>query len=225
MDSLRATAKAANEAMRALDSFTGEDFANAMDRRVVDLAAEKALQMHDRSQAIAAFQRQLAPVLMQLDAFDAHPEQPATKAQLTTFRNRIAEAKNAIAGAAKSGVVRIPKAGGGTRELFVDRSFLDEAAKLLGEAETKLKKLRDSAALDLRRRFVRKDVAFLLDRFSLAEMMSFFREKFRGANEYIVLRSLTYFADAETQPLPRILAPFDWEKAKADIRSAVEELA
>lgn len=50
-------------------------------------------------------------------------------------------------------------------------------------------------------------------------------EKHRGANEYIVLRSLTYFADAETQPLPRILAPFDWEKAKADIRAAVEELA
>ena len=52
-----------------------------------------------------------------------------------------------------------------------------------------------------------------------------FREKFRGANEYIVLRSLTYFADAETQPLPRMLAPFDWEQAKADIRAAVEELA
>lgn len=31
VDSLRATAKAANEAMRVLDSFTGEDFANAMD--------------------------------------------------------------------------------------------------------------------------------------------------------------------------------------------------
>ena len=76
------------------------------------------------------------------------------------MRNRIAEAKNAIAGAAKSGVVRIPKTGGGTRELFVDRSFLDEAAKLLGEAEAKLKKLRESAALDLRRRFVRKDVGF-----------------------------------------------------------------
>ena len=42
----------------------------------------------------------------------------------------------------------------------MDRSFLDEAAKLLGEAETKLKKLRESAALDLRRRFVRKDVGF-----------------------------------------------------------------
>ena len=82
--------------------------------------------------------------------------------------------------------------------------------------------------LALTRRGSRKDfvdVAFLLDRFPLSEMMSFFREKFHGANEYIVLRSLTYFADAEAQPLPRMLAPFDWEKAKADIRSAVEELA
>lgn len=31
VDSLRTTAKAANEAMRVLDSFTGEDFANAME--------------------------------------------------------------------------------------------------------------------------------------------------------------------------------------------------
>ena len=130
----------------------------ALGRRVVDLAGEKALQMHDRSLAIATFREQLAPVLAQLDAFDAHPGQTPAKAQLTAFRSRIAEAKNAIANAANTGSVRIQKADGGTRELFVDRSFLDEAAKLLGEAEAKLGKLRESAALDLRRRFVRKDV-------------------------------------------------------------------
>ena len=99
------------------------------------------------------------------------------------------------------------------------------------EDGVRLAGLRDIAAMKLSavtRRGSRKDfvdVAFLLGRFPLAEMMSFFREKFRGANEYIVLRSLTYFADAETQPLPRMLAPFDWEQAKADIRAAVEELA
>ena len=68
-------------------------------------------------------------------------------------------------------------------------------------------------------------MAFLLERFSLRAMMDAFREKFSGANEYIVLRSLTYFADAEKQPLPVMLAPFDWEKAKDAIRAAVEELA
>ena len=46
---------------------------------------------------------------------------------MTAFRRVIGEAKNAIADAAKSGVVRIPKADGSTRELYVDRPFLDEA--------------------------------------------------------------------------------------------------
>ena len=99
------------------------------------------------------------------------------------------------------------------------------------EGGLRLASVRDIAAMKLAavtRRGSRKDfvdVAFLLGRFSLTEMMSFFREKFSGANEYIVLRSLVYFADAEEQPLPQMLAPFDWEKAKADIRAAVEELA
>ncbi len=74
----------------------------ALGRRVMDLAGEKALQMHDRSLAITTFREQLAPVLAQLDAFDAHPGQPPAKAQLTAFRSQIAEAKNAIANAAKS---------------------------------------------------------------------------------------------------------------------------
>ena len=85
-----------------------------LDRRVVDLVGEKALEMHDGSQAIAAFQRQPTPVLAQLDGFDANRGQAPTKAQMTAFRRVIGEAQNAIADAAKSGVVRIPKADGST---------------------------------------------------------------------------------------------------------------
>ena len=50
-----------------------------LERRVEDLAGEKALEMHDRSQAIAAFQRQLTPVLAQLDGFDANRGQAPRK--------------------------------------------------------------------------------------------------------------------------------------------------
>ena len=64
-----------------------------------------------------------------------------------------------------------------------------------------------------------------LKRFRLEEMVAWFREKFPDASLFAVLRSLGYFADAENDFPPSMLVPFDWEKAKADIRAAVEELA
>ena len=32
---------------------------------------------------------------------------------------------------------------------------------------------------------------------------------------YQVLLGLTYFEDAESEPMPRMLEPFDWEECKA----------
>jgi hypothetical protein len=34
-------------------------------------------------------------------------------------------------------------------------------------------------------------------------------------NTYHILKSLTYFADAEKEPMPRMLVPFDWAECKA----------
>lgn len=34
-------------------------------------------------------------------------------------------------------------------------------------------------------------------------------------NRYHILKSLTYFEDAETEPMPRMLVPFDWKACKA----------
>ena len=132
-----------------------------LDRRVVDLAGEKALEMHDRNLAIQSFKNQLAPIVAQLENYAANPGQKVPKAQLTTFKRSITEARNAIANAAKTGSVQVPKAGGGSRELFVDRTFLDEAAKLLGEAEAKLGKLRENVGRDMRRNFVEKEIPWI----------------------------------------------------------------
>lgn len=35
------------------------------------------------------------------------------------------------------------------------------------------------------------------------------------ANSYHILKSLTYFEDAEREPMPRMLEPFDWKECKA----------
>ena len=40
----------------------------------------------------------------------------------------------------------------------------------------------------------------------------------------VAMRSMSYFVDAETMPMPRMLIPFDWEGAKDRIRAAVRKL-
>ncbi len=51
----------------------------------------------------------------------------------------------------------------------------------------------------------------------LAEVFALLRRKHdpRRLNLYHVLRSLTYFEDAEAEPMPRMLVPFRWPHCKA----------
>ena len=68
------------------------------------------------------------------------------------------------------------------------------------------------------------DMARLLDDFSLEDIFAWYRAKYPAANPALAMRSLSYFADAETMPMPKMLIPFDWEKAKDRIRAAVRRL-
>ncbi len=69
------------------------------------------------------------------------------------------------------------------------------------------------------------DVAFLLEHHSLRELISFYRAKYPASNEYMVLRSLVYFDDAELEPMPLMLKPLTWDVAKERICDAVREVA
>ena len=98
------------------------------------------------------------------------------------------------------------------------------------ESGIRLASVRDIAAMKINavtNRGTRKDfvdVARLLVDHSLKEMFSWYRMKYPEANPALAVRSLAYFADAETMPMPRMLMPFDWEEAKERIRAAVREL-
>lgn len=68
------------------------------------------------------------------------------------------------------------------------------------------------------------DLFFLLDYFSLDEMITFYQQKYHDGNQFIVLKSLNYFADADTQADPIMLNDFSWEEAKKKINTEVEKL-
>ena len=59
----------------------------------------------------------------------------------------------------------------------------------------------------------------------LAEMIELFRRKFAVEDVSRVLYSLTYFADAEGDPMPRMLKNIAWEQVKTDIRAWVKAIA
>jgi hypothetical protein len=64
------------------------------------------------------------------------------------------------------------------------------------------------------------DLFHLLKRFSLAEILGFYLEKYADGNEFMVRKSLTYFEDAEREAMPRMLAPESWKEIKDTILSA-----
>ncbi|HBB91818.1 MAG: hypothetical protein A2X22_02260 [Bacteroidetes bacterium GWF2_49_14] len=68
------------------------------------------------------------------------------------------------------------------------------------------------------------DLHFLLNRFSLAAIMEFYRTKYPSGSEFLVMRSLTYFVDADQDEDPRMLVPVDWEAVKASIIREVRKL-
>ncbi len=69
------------------------------------------------------------------------------------------------------------------------------------------------------------DIYFLLKKFSLKELMAFYNKKYFDGSEYMVIKSLTYFGDAEPDPMPEMIKDINWKTVKETIRSEIEKYA
>ena len=67
------------------------------------------------------------------------------------------------------------------------------------------------------------DLYFLLKQFSFEEMFEFFKRKFPSIEPFMVLRSLTWFGDAEEDLDPFMLEPITWEDMKQGLIAEIEE--
>ena len=68
------------------------------------------------------------------------------------------------------------------------------------------------------------DIAELLNHFSLVQMLQFFMNKYSNSDPGYVVRSLTYFDDAELQPDPITFNGIIWLDVKQRVLQAVREL-
>ena len=67
------------------------------------------------------------------------------------------------------------------------------------------------------------DLAFLLEQFPLPKMLELYKQKYPAGSEYLILRSLVFFDDAEDEPMPVMLKPMSWDAVKVRIQDAVRE--
>jgi len=71
------------------------------------------------------------------------------------------------------------------------------------------------------------DVACFLRKFpnvSLGELLELLPRKYGSTNRAHLLRALTYFADAESDPMPRMRWSLKWDEIKRQLEDAVRDL-
>ncbi len=101
--------------------------------------------------------------------------------------------------------------------------WIEEAVKVGG---IRLASVGDIAAMKLNaiaNRGSKKDfwdIATLLNQYSLDELLAVFGKRYPHVNVWQVVRSLTYFEDAESEPDPIVLDHQDWMHVKGAISTA-----
>jgi hypothetical protein len=102
---------------------------------------------------------------------------------------------------------------------FVNYSYpwLDS---MQSEDDLRLAGLKDIAAMKLaavtgrgtKKDFI--DIYFLLKQFPLKEMLQYYKQKYFDGSEFLVLKSLTYFEDADPEQEPVMLKNISWQAVK-----------
>lgn len=67
------------------------------------------------------------------------------------------------------------------------------------------------------------DMFFLLKTYRLDEIISFYNQKYRDASEFLALKSLLYFDDAEQDVEPEMLTPVFWKDVKTLLTNEVKQ--
>ena len=100
---------------------------------------------------------------------------------------------------------------------------LIDGIKLYSMQDIAAMKLSAVASRGSKKDFV--DIYFLLQHFSLSEMLGFMHAKYPELNKMQVLMSLIYFEDAEIDIEPNMLIPVDWNSIKELLKNEVRKLS
>lgn len=104
---------------------------------------------------------------------------------------------------------------------WIDEPVQEDSIKLAGIKDIAAMKLSAITNRGTKKDFI--DYYFLLQQFSLKEMIGFYSTKYSDAQLFTAIKSLTYFDDAESDPMPKMITNIEWEQIKMRIRDIAEE--
>lgn len=103
---------------------------------------------------------------------------------------------------------------------WIDDPVIDDNLRLASPKDIAAMKVNAVMGRGTKKDFV--DMYFLLKHYSFDEIMQFYLQKYTDGSEYRALLSMSYFVDADAQPMPVMLQPIEWETIKNEIRKQVD---
>lgn len=100
---------------------------------------------------------------------------------------------------------------------WIEKPIIEDDLSLAGKKDIAAMKLAAITGRGTKKDFV--DLYFLLQSFSLEEMMTFYNQKYHDGSELLVLKSLSYFEDANEDEDAIMLKPIDWKEIKVFIEN------
>lgn len=103
---------------------------------------------------------------------------------------------------------------------WIDEPVVDGGIRLASPKDIAAMKVNAVMGRGTKKDFV--DVYYLLRHYSFEEMMQFYLQKYTDGSEYRALLSMSYFKDADPQPMPYMFQHVDWDVVKDEIKSQVD---
>lgn len=105
---------------------------------------------------------------------------------------------------------------------WIDQAIVEEDIILAGLKDIAAMKLSAVTGRGTKKDFI--DIYFLLQNFSLSQQLELYSEKYPQGSQFMVLKSLSYFTDADLEKSPIMLIDVSWEDIKNRISMEVLNL-
>ena len=103
---------------------------------------------------------------------------------------------------------------------WIDEPVVEDGLRLASPKDIAAMKVNAVMGRGTKKDFV--DVYFLLMHYTFEELIQFYLQKYTDGSEYRALLSMSYFADADLQPMPYMFQKVDWNAVKEEIRHQVQ---
>lgn len=105
---------------------------------------------------------------------------------------------------------------------WIDEIVKEDGIRLAGIKDIAAMKIAAIIGRGTKKDFV--DLYSLLKHFSLQQILDLYMQKYPDGSLFIAIKSLAYFDDAESNPMPYMFDNISWSEIKSTIRSAVKGL-